>query len=109
MICPDLDPVLATFKIVSPCFQGMHDVHHFFIMHIIIIFCVIEPFFFLFGVDNLYTTISKYMCGLASRYQLIQKKGGKRKDGQVGKRPSMPQTETDAAMHSIASVFLLLV
>ena len=30
------------------------------------------PFFFFF-VDNLYTTVSKYMCSLASRYQLNQK------------------------------------
>ena len=36
-------------------------------------------FFFFFWVDNLYTAVSKYMCGLASRYQLIQKKGKKKR------------------------------
>ena len=40
--------------------------------------CMAPFSFFLF--DNLYTTVSKYMCGLASMYQLSQKKNKQRLD-----------------------------
>ena len=36
------------------------------------------PSLFFFFVDNLYTTISKYMCGLSSMYQINQKIKGKK-------------------------------
>ena len=72
-----------------PCaylLKGFNDTEHNYDVHnreMMGIICALKAwqqqvrwvlyFFFFFWVDNLYTAISKYMCSLASRYQLNQK------------------------------------
>ena len=62
-----LPPLHSTHELLFGRPVDLEELHFFF-------------FFVFFWFDNLYTTISTYMCGLVSMYQLLQKKNKQMSD-----------------------------